>query len=90
MTTLAFLNVIDPETRKDILTNIAEHYGITLSQAYDEITEPDAEHLLDYVTGPMRAAVSVLMQAANEADRQTPAILAGIREEVLANLTLAK
>ncbi len=88
MTTLAFLNVIDPETRKDILTNIAEHYGITLSEAYDEITEPDAEHLLDYVTGPMRAAVSMLWQVADEADRKTPAILAGIRAEVLANLSM--
>jgi hypothetical protein len=61
-TTAAFLNAIDNATRADILGNIADHYGVTRWVAYDEITDPDAEHLLDYITGPTRSAVSVLMQ----------------------------
>ena len=57
-----FLAVIAPATRKAILGNIAKHYGISPGEVYDEVTNADAEHLLDYVTGPMRAAASVIMQ----------------------------
>jgi hypothetical protein len=60
--TAKFLSVIDVRTKNDILTNIASHYGITVSEALAEVTDRNAEHLLDYVTGPMRAATSVLMQ----------------------------
>jgi hypothetical protein len=45
-----------------ILKNIADHYGISMEQAYREITDEDAEHLLDYVTGPTRYAVQALMK----------------------------
>ena len=61
-TTARFLDNIDAATKAAILTNIANHYGITTADAYDEVTDVDAEHLLDYVTGPQRAATSTLMQ----------------------------
>lgn len=60
--TKKFLEVIDAKVREAILGNIASHYGITAQEAFEEVTDPEAEHLLDYVTGPERAATSVLMQ----------------------------
>lgn len=58
----SFLTATDAKTKSVILANIAQHYGITQSEAYDEVTDSEADHLLDYVTGPQRAATSVLMQ----------------------------
>mgnify|MGYP003405629814 CR=1 FL=1 len=60
--TIAFLKSIDKRTKNEILSNIAKHYGITDEEAYEEVTDKDAENLLDYVTGPTRAATSVLVQ----------------------------
>ena len=60
--TTEFLAVVDLATKNDILDNVAKHYGITREQAYAEITDDDAEHILDYVTGPMRAGASLLMK----------------------------
>jgi hypothetical protein len=60
--TAKFLAVIDAATKAAILANIAKHYGITSDQAFAEVTDADAEHLLDYVTGSTRAATSALMQ----------------------------
>lgn len=62
ITTAAFLNSVESATRKAILTNIGNHYGITADEAYQEVTDEDAEHLLDYVTGKERAATSLLMK----------------------------
>jgi len=61
-TTAAFLRAIDGKTRGALLESIARHYGITPAEALAEVTDPDAEHLLDYLTGPARNAASVLMQ----------------------------
>ena len=58
----AFFAVIDAKTKTEVLLNISEHYGISKLEALEEVTSDDAEHLLDYVTGPMRAATSVLFQ----------------------------
>lgn len=56
-----FLGTVAPEIKRDILQNIAEHYDITTAQAYEEVTDEDAEHLLEYVTGPLRTGASVFM-----------------------------
>ena len=61
-TTAKFLAAIDAATKSAILSNIASNYGISQSAAYDEVTDDEAEHLLEYVTGPQRAATSALMQ----------------------------
>ena len=58
----AFLSATDAETKSAVLENIANHYGISTEHAFNEVTGSDAEHLLDYVTGPQRAATSVLMR----------------------------
>lgn len=57
-----FLSVIDQKSKVSILGSIAGQYGITLEEAYAEVVDPEAEHLLDYLREPMRSATSVLMQ----------------------------
>jgi hypothetical protein len=61
-TTEKLFSVIPQKTKNEILDNIANHYGITREEAFEEVTDTDAEHLLDYVTGATRSATSVLMQ----------------------------
>ena len=58
-----FLAVIDSEAKAVILDSIAKHYGISAKDAYDEVSDESAEHLLDYMVEPQRSAASVLMQA---------------------------
>lgn len=60
--TIKFFAAIDTKTKNEIIANIAKHYGITNDEALAEVTDDEAEHLLDYVTGPMRTAASVIMQ----------------------------
>jgi hypothetical protein len=62
-TTTRFLNAIDPKTKVEILDSIARHYGISPAEAFEEVTDDEAEHLLDYLVEPMRSATSVIMQA---------------------------
>jgi hypothetical protein len=57
-----FLSLIPAATKNDILDNIAGHYGITRQEAFEEVADSESEHLLEYVTGPTRAATSALMQ----------------------------
>jgi hypothetical protein len=57
-----FLNSLSLNTKNEILVNIANHYGINTQQAYDEVTDEDAEDLIDYVTGETRKLVSLLIQ----------------------------
>lgn len=61
-TTKRFLDMLDSKTRAEILANIAKHYGFTPEAAYQEVIDEDAESLLDYITGPMRDATSLLMK----------------------------
>ena len=59
-TTKTFFAKTDAATQADILKNIADHYGISSEEALAEVTDDEAESLLDYVTGPMRAATLAL------------------------------
>lgn len=61
-TTKVFLSRIEAKTKNAILSNIANHYGITNDEAYAEIVHDEAEHLCEYVTGNERAATSLLMK----------------------------
>ena len=60
--TIAFFKSIPEATKTVILENIAVNYGITIEEAYEEVTDEDAENLLDYVTGSERTATSLLMK----------------------------
>jgi len=57
----AFLEAISPNLRKDILGTIATHYGTDPETILSEVTDPDSEHLLDYMTEPHRGATKVIM-----------------------------
>ena len=59
---MAFLKAIDADTREAIIRNIARHYGITKEMVLLELSDEEAEPLLDYLTGPVRTATSALMQ----------------------------
>lgn len=58
----AILSIIEPRARTMILEAVAMHYGISPDEAYDEVTDVDAEHLLEYLVEPQRSATSVLIQ----------------------------
>ena len=60
--TRLFFAAIGKKATAFILTNIADHYGISQADARDEITSDESESLLDYVTGATRAATSVMLQ----------------------------
>ena len=45
-----------------IISNIAKHYGINIYEAELELYDDEAENMMDYVTGPERAAISVIYQ----------------------------
>jgi hypothetical protein len=62
--TKTFFTAISLQTKNLILDNIAAHYGITRAAALDEVTHDDAEHLLDYVTGPGRDFTHLFMRQA--------------------------
>lgn len=62
MSTQAFLAAIDTKAKNEILDSIAKHYGISRQAAFEEVTDPEAENLLDYMVEPFRAGASVLMQ----------------------------
>lgn len=58
-----FLAVIGDDAKAAILESIAAHYGISVKKAFTEVTDDQAEHLLDYMVEPQRSAASVLMQS---------------------------
>lgn len=60
--TSAFFAATDAKTKTEILAAIAAHYGISQSEALEEVTNEEAESLLDYLTGSIRAATSLLMK----------------------------
>ena len=62
MSNAAFLNKIDAGVRDKILKNIAKQYGISPKEALAEVTDAEAENLLDYMVEPERSAASVLMR----------------------------
>lgn len=58
----AFLVSLDNRTANAIVEHIAKNYGITTDDVLDEVLSEEAENILDYLQGSMRAAASVLMQ----------------------------
>jgi hypothetical protein len=57
---VAFLNSLDSNTLETVLNNIANHYGITQDEAFSEVTDKESENIMDYITGSIRPAVSLL------------------------------
>ena len=61
-TNSAFLVSLDNRTANAIVEHIAKNYGITTDEVLDEVLSEEAENILDYLQGSMRAAASALMQ----------------------------
>ncbi len=59
---LKVLNAVDAKTKTAILKNISSQYGISESEALQEVTVGDCENLLDYMTGSERIATSAIMK----------------------------
>ncbi|WP_087864229.1 hypothetical protein [Comamonas thiooxydans] len=57
-----FLQVIGAADAASILNSIATHYGESVDAIRAEVTGEGAENILDYMTGPERAAAHVLYQ----------------------------
>jgi uncharacterized protein YfcZ (UPF0381/DUF406 family) len=59
--TKEFLSAIKPEDKAAILKSIAKHYDRTSQVMLEEVTDAEAEHLLDYMVEPARSIASALM-----------------------------
>lgn len=57
-----FLSVIDVETKEEIIRHIANHYRVAKNIIFEEVTNPAAESLLDYMIEPQRGSTYMLMQ----------------------------
>jgi hypothetical protein len=57
-----FLETISKTAKNLILDNIANHYNVSREDAYEEVVDDEAEHLLEYVTGVERNATLILMK----------------------------
>lgn len=60
-----FLETIDAAAKTEIVESIAGHYGTDAESIIQELTDEEAEHILDYMVEPQRSAASVLMQKHN-------------------------
>lgn len=60
--TRKLLGTINRAGANMILDNIANHYGITRLDAFEEVTDEDAESLMDYMTGNERDTAALLMK----------------------------
>jgi len=60
--TKRFFTVTDLKTKASILESIAAYYGITSEEAEAEVTDCEAESLLDYLIGSVRSATHLLMK----------------------------
>jgi len=57
----SFLLNLDGKTCNAITENIANHYGITEDEVFDEVCfNEEAHNIMDYITGDIRQAVSLL------------------------------
>lgn len=66
--TLKLFEVATMKTKNNILDNIAKHYNITEEEAFNEVTHPTAESILDYLTGQERYATLGIMRDYNIVD----------------------
>ena len=57
-----FLSTLDGKTYQEIVGSMANHYGITIDQATDELIDEDAENILEYLQGGVRRGCSALFQ----------------------------
>ena len=54
-----YFDSISNEQKRVILQNIANHYGISIQEAEDEVTDMDAEHLYEYIANNPTLRMSI-------------------------------
>ena len=59
----SFLNKVSEDTKGLILKNVANHYGITTEAAYFELIDDEAENILEYITGDLRAVIHTIYKS---------------------------
>ena len=59
--TSRFFTNVGKAMENEIITNIANHYGVSNDDIYEEVYDSEAESLLDYVT-VNRPAVSLMFK----------------------------
>ena len=55
-----FINSLSKDMQLIILSNIANHYGVSYNEAKKEIFDKDSENILDYVTGRERSSIKIV------------------------------
>ena len=55
-----YLASVDSRTKARILKAVADHYGISAKEAEDELTDPDAENVYEYLAANRSLAMQVL------------------------------
>jgi hypothetical protein len=58
----SFLLSLDGKTYQMVVGNMANHYGISIDEATDELINNEAENILEYLRDGIRSATSVLFQ----------------------------
>ena len=53
----SFLSSQTLELKNIILLNISKHYKITFEDVESEIYDSEAENIMDYLSGPLRATI---------------------------------
>ena len=66
-----FLAALTPEAKQEILSAIANHYGISTAEAEAELIDDQAEHILDYLTGDLRSSTHCLILLSPQLTSQT-------------------
>lgn len=56
-----FLSVIDKESKDAILSSIAKHYGISVEEAFAEVSDEESHDLLEYMIEPLRSGAHFMM-----------------------------
>jgi hypothetical protein len=59
---ILFLDSLDGRIVNQIMSNIANHYGITYQEALYEVMDEEAESIMDYITGSLRSTVSLFFK----------------------------
>ena len=57
-----FLLTLDQRLYNEIVGSMANHYGISINEAADELFDEEAENILEYLQGNIRSACNVLFQ----------------------------
>ena len=58
----AILNNLLPATRLSVLNHVATTYGITREEANKKLIDREASHILDYLRGPIRRSICLIIK----------------------------